>query len=179
MASSRSSCSRSYLAAGELIRVRENDERKTRSLALVRQPHTTVRFRRSAYARAYRYAVHPMRRHAMAAWSASTISPSHAHALALAHHTTALTMSDVCSRVFQSSSGVLCTPGRARGVFLPGVFLPIADRVTRGLSCILRTAGTGPRPGCALLLRHTVGGFRVRSVKDGRRRGSENGPSPK
>ena len=46
MASSRSSCSRSYLAAGELIRVRENDERKTRSLALVRQPHTTVRFRR-------------------------------------------------------------------------------------------------------------------------------------
>ena len=65
MASSRSSCSRSYLAAGELIRVRENDERKTRSLALVRQPHTTVRFRRSAYARAYRYAVHPMRRHAM------------------------------------------------------------------------------------------------------------------
>ena len=83
---------------------------------------------------------------------------------------------DVCSRVFQSSSGVLCTPGRARGVFLPGVFLPIADRVTRSF---LRTAGTGPRPGCALLLRHTVGGFRVRSVKDGRRRGSENGPSPK
>ena len=92
------------------------------------------------------------------AWSASTISPSHAHALALlAHHTTALTMSDVCSRVFRSSSGVLCTPGRAHGVFLPGVFLPIADRVTRAQRSFEHRyrSATGARGSrvCSVLLR--------------------------
>ena len=70
----------------------------------------------------------------------------------------------------------LYTRPRPRCLFTGCLF---TDRGSGNQRSFLRTAGTGPRPGCALLLRHTVGGFRVRSVKDGRRRGSENGPSPK